>query len=39
MRAALDAHKEANAPLHAHTELGALILEQIAIVKVEGVDP
>ena len=39
MRAALDAHKETNAPLHAHTELGTLILEQIAIVKVEGVDP
>ena len=39
MRAALDAHKETDAPLHAHTELGTLILEQLAIVKVEGVDP
>jgi phosphotriesterase-related protein len=39
MRAALDAHKETNAPLHAHTELGTLILEQLAVVKAEGVSP
>ena len=39
MRAVLDAHKETGSPLHSHTELGTLILEQLAIVKVEGVDP
>lgn len=39
MRAALDAHKETGAPIHSHTELGTLILEQLAIVKAEGVDP
>lgn len=39
MRAVLDAHKETGAPLHSHTELGTLILEQLAIVKAEGVDP
>jgi 5-phospho-D-xylono-1,4-lactonase len=39
LRATLDAHKETNAPLHSHTELGTLILEQLAIVKQEGVDP
>ncbi len=39
LRAVLDAHKETGAPLHSHTELGTLILEQLAIVKAEGVDP
>ncbi len=39
LRATLDAHKETNAPIHSHTELGTLILEQLAIVKEEGVDP
>lgn len=39
MLAVLDAHKETSAPLHSHTELGTLILEQLAIVKREGVDP
>lgn len=39
MRATLDAHKQTNAPIHSHTELGTLILEQLAIVKQEGVDP
>lgn len=39
MRATLDAHKETGAPIHSHTELGTLILEQLAIVKAEGVDP
>ena len=39
MRATLDAHKETDAPIHSHTELGTLILEQLAIVKQEGVDP
>jgi 5-phospho-D-xylono-1,4-lactonase len=35
----LDAHKETGCPLHSHTELGTLILEQLDIVKKEGVDP
>ena len=39
MRAVLDAHKETGSPLHSHTEYGTLILEQLAIVKAEGVDP
>lgn len=39
MRAVLDAHKETGAPLHSHTELGTLILEQLEIVKEEKVDP
>ena len=39
MRAVLDAHKETGAPLHSHTEMGTLVLEQLAIVKQEGVDP
>ncbi|AMM86183.1 phosphotriesterase [Martelella sp. AD-3] len=38
-RAVLDAHKETGCPLHSHTELGTLILEQLAILKQEGVDP
>ena len=39
LRATLDAHKETNAPIHSHTELGTLILEQLKIVRQEGVDP
>lgn len=39
MRAVLDAHKETGSPLHSHTEFGTLILEQLKIVKEEGVDP
>jgi 5-phospho-D-xylono-1,4-lactonase len=39
LRAVLDAHKETGSPLHSHTELGTLILEQLKIVKEEGVDP
>lgn len=39
VRAVLDAHKETGCPLHSHTELGTLILEQLKIVKDEGVDP
>lgn len=39
MRAVLDAHKETGSPLHSHTEFGTLILEQLAIVREEGVDP
>ncbi|WP_172327904.1 phosphotriesterase [Mangrovicoccus sp. HB161399] len=39
MLAALDAHKQTGCPLHSHTELGTLILEQLDIVRAEGVDP
>jgi len=39
MRAVLDAHKETGCPLHSHTEMGTLILEQLEIVRAEGVDP
>lgn len=39
MRAVLDAHKETGSPLHSHTELGTMILEQLKIVREEGVDP
>lgn len=39
MRAVFDAHKETGAPLHSHTEMGTLVLEQLAIVKQEAVDP
>lgn len=39
MLAVLDAHKETGCPLHSHTEMGTLILEQLAIVRAEGVDP
>lgn len=37
-RAVLDAHKETGCPIHSHTELGTLMLEQLAILKEEGVD-
>lgn len=37
--AVLDAHKETGAPIHSHTELGTMALEQLDIVKAEGVDP
>ncbi len=39
VRAVLDAHKETGCPLHSHTEMGTLILEQLKIVREEGVDP
>lgn len=39
MRGVLDAHKETGCPLHSHTEMGTLILEQLDIVKAENVDP
>jgi phosphotriesterase-related protein len=39
MRAVLDAHKHTGCPLHSHTEMGTLILEQLEIVRAEGVDP
>ena len=35
----LDAHKETGAPIHSHTELGTMALEQLDLVKREGVDP
>lgn len=37
--AVLDAHKETGAPIHSHTELGTMALEQLDLVKREGVDP
>lgn len=37
--AVLDAHKETGAPIHSHTELGTMALEQLDLVKAEGVDP
>ncbi|MDA4848495.1 phosphotriesterase family protein [Hoeflea poritis] len=37
--AALDAHKETGAPIHAHTELGTMPLEQLDLLHQEGVDP
>ena len=39
VRATLDAHKETGAPIHSHTELGTMALEQLDIVREEGVDP
>ena len=39
MRAVLDAHKETGAPVHSHTELGTMPLEQLDILHEEGVDP
>ena len=35
----LAAHKGTGAPVHSHTELGTMALEQLAIVRREGVDP
>jgi predicted metal-dependent phosphotriesterase family hydrolase len=35
----LAAHKETGAPVHSHTELGTMALEQLEIVRREGVDP
>lgn len=37
--AVLDAHKETGAPIHSHTELGTMALEQLDLVRQEGVDP
>lgn len=37
--AVLDAHKETGAPIHSHTELGTMALEQLDLVTAEGVDP
>lgn len=37
--AVLDAHKATGAPIHSHTELGTMALEQLDLVKQEGVDP
>lgn len=37
--AVMDAHKETGAPIHSHTELGTMPLEQLELVKAEGVDP
>lgn len=38
IRAAARAHLETGAPVHAHTEAGTMALEQIEILKEEGVD-
>jgi len=35
----LAAHKDTGAPIHSHTELGTMALEQLDIVRREGVDP
>ncbi len=35
----LAAHKETGVPLHSHTEHGTMALEQLAIVRREGIDP
>ncbi len=35
----LAAHKDTGAPVHSHTELGTMALEQLDIVRREGVDP
>lgn len=37
--AVLDAHKETGAPIHSHTELGTMALEQLDLLRQEGVDP
>lgn len=37
--AVLDAHKETGAPIHSHTELGTMALEQLELLRQEGVDP
>ncbi|WP_163851849.1 phosphotriesterase family protein [Pseudooceanicola aestuarii] len=39
MRGVLDAHKETGAPIHSHTEMGTMALEQMDIVNEERVDP
>ncbi|MCW2951168.1 MAG: aryldialkylphosphatase [Conexibacter sp.] len=38
IRAAARAHRRTGAPLHGHTEAGTMALEQIAILREEGVD-
>jgi len=37
--AVLDAHKETGAPIHSHTERGTMALEQLELLRQEGVDP
>jgi phosphotriesterase-related protein len=39
IRAACRAHLQTGAPLHSHTEAGTMALEQLEIVREEGVDP
>lgn len=39
IRAVLAAHKETGVPIHAHTEVGTMALEQLDILADEGVDP
>jgi phosphotriesterase-related protein len=38
IRAAARAHRRTGAPLHGHTETGTMVLEQIDILREEGVD-
>ncbi|PLR75952.1 phosphotriesterase-related protein [Bacillus sp. V3-13] len=38
LRAVARAHKETKAPIHSHTEAGTMGLEQIALLKSEGID-
>ncbi|MEC0256573.1 phosphotriesterase family protein [Paenibacillus lautus] len=38
MRAVARAHHETKAPIHSHTEVGTMALEQIELLKSEGVD-
>lgn len=39
IRAVARAHHATGAPIHSHTEAGTMALEQIAILREEGVDP
>ncbi|MGX6447386.1 phosphotriesterase family protein [Patulibacter sp. S7RM1-6] len=39
IRAACRAHLKTGAPMHSHTEAGTMALEQLEIVREEGVDP
>lgn len=39
IRAACRAHLQTGAPMHSHTEAGTMALEQLEIVREEGVDP
>jgi predicted metal-dependent phosphotriesterase family hydrolase len=39
LRAVARAHLITKAPVHSHTEVGTMALEQIALLKEEGVDP
>src|SRR5699024_6570316 len=38
MRAVAKAHHQTKAPIHSHTEAGTMALEQIQLLKEEGID-